>query len=76
MFGIGKKLAEEATQQAESAAQVAGKYQLLLFSTPAVPWAVLKRVPCSPHVAGSSVDELWDADLKSTISVPHNLPTL
>lgn len=30
MFGIGKKLAEEAVQQAESAAQVAGKYKLLL----------------------------------------------
>lgn len=30
MFGIGKKLAEEATQQAESAAQAAGKYKLLL----------------------------------------------
>lgn len=30
MFGIGKKLAEEAVQQAESAAQVTGKYKLLL----------------------------------------------
>lgn len=30
MLGIGKKLVEEATQQAESAAQVAGKYTLLL----------------------------------------------
>ena len=30
MFGLGKKLAEEATQQAESAAQVAGKYKSLL----------------------------------------------
>lgn len=30
MFGIGKKLAEEATQQAESAAQAAGKYHGLL----------------------------------------------
>lgn len=30
MFGIGKKLAEGAVQQAESAAQAAGKYKLLL----------------------------------------------
>lgn len=30
MFGIGKKLAEEAAQQAGNAAQVAGKYRVLL----------------------------------------------
>lgn len=55
MFGIGKKLAEEATQQAESAAQVAGKYQSLLFPTPAVLWVLLKWVPCSPPCSY----ELW-----------------